>query len=51
MRSHGLVETPRGLGANGHACWSYRELAGDFRDAAVAFLTEGAELTSGGIDA
>ncbi len=44
MRSHGLVDTPGRIGANGHACWSYEELAGDFRDAAVAFLTEGVEL-------
>lgn len=44
MRTHGLVDSPGGIGANGHACWSYDELAGDFRDAAVAFLAEGVEL-------
>ena len=44
VRSHGLVDSPSGIGANGHACWSYEELAGDFRDAAVAFLSEGTDL-------
>jgi anti-anti-sigma factor len=44
MRTHGLVDSPRKIGANGHACWSYQDLTGDFRDAAVAFLTEGVEL-------
>ena len=29
---------------NGHACWSYDDLAGDFVQAAVAFLDEGIEL-------
>lgn len=44
MRSHGLVDSPREVGVDGHACWSFEDLSGDFRDAAVAFLTEGIEL-------
>lgn len=44
VRSHGLVDSPQALGADGHACWSYQDLDGDFRDAAVAFLSEGVEL-------
>ena len=44
MRSQGLTDSPRGIGPDGHACWGYHELAGDFRDAAVVFLTEGIEL-------
>jgi anti-anti-sigma factor len=44
VRCQGLVDSPTDLGINGHACWSYQDLEGDFRDAAVAFLTEGIEL-------
>ncbi|HET9422648.1 MAG TPA: MEDS domain-containing protein [Nocardioides sp.] len=44
MRCQGLVDSPGNIGLNGHACWSYDDLAGDFRDAAVAFLNEGLEL-------
>lgn len=44
MRRQGLVDSPSGVGINGHACWGYEDLAGDFRDAAVAFLAEGIEL-------
>ncbi len=44
MRCQGLVDSPGNIGVNGHACWGYDDLAGDFRDAAVAFLTEGLEL-------
>jgi anti-anti-sigma regulatory factor len=44
VRRQGLVDSPSGIGINGHACWGYEDLAGDFRDAAVAFLAEGIEL-------
>jgi anti-anti-sigma factor len=44
MRSHGLVDSPSEVGADGHACWSYDDLAGDFHAAAVAFLREGTAL-------
>lgn len=44
VRCQGLVDSPEGLGPDGHACWSYSDLEGDFRDAAVAFLAEGVEL-------
>lgn len=44
MRCQGLVDSPTDLGLNGHACWGYDDLDGDFRDAAVGFLTEGVEL-------
>ena len=44
MRRHGPADSPHDLGLNGHACWKFSELEGDFRDAAVAFLAEGQEL-------
>lgn len=44
MRCQGFVDSPGEVGADGHACWGYEDLAGDFRDAAVAFLAEGVEL-------
>lgn len=44
VRCHGLVDSPGGIGANGHACWGFEDPAGDFRDAAAAFLAEGVEL-------
>ena len=44
MRCQGLVDSPGDIGVNGHACWGYDDLAGDFREAAAAFLTEGIEL-------
>jgi anti-anti-sigma regulatory factor len=44
VRCQGLVDSPGALGLNGHACWSYDDLAGDFVEAAVAFLDEGIEL-------
>lgn len=44
MRQHGLADSPCALGATGHACWGYGDAGADFRDAAVAFLTEGLAL-------
>jgi anti-anti-sigma regulatory factor len=44
MRRHGLADSPHDLGLNGHACWTFSDLDGDFRDAAVPFLAEGQEL-------
>jgi len=44
VRCHGLVDSPGRVGADGHACWGYEDLEGDFLDAAVAFLEEGREL-------
>jgi anti-anti-sigma factor len=38
------VDSPGRIGLNGHSCWGYHDLAGDFRDAAVSFLTEGLDL-------
>lgn len=44
MRCQGLVDSPGSIGLDGHACWAYEDLAGDFLDAAEAFLDEGLEL-------
>jgi anti-anti-sigma regulatory factor len=44
VRCQGLVDSPGALGLNGHACWSYDDLADDFVEAAVAFLDEGRQL-------
>jgi anti-anti-sigma factor len=44
VRCQGLVDSPGNIGLNGHACWAYDDLTGDFVDAAVAFLAEGTEL-------
>lgn len=38
------METPQDIGPNGHACWGYDDLRGDFLDAAVPFLFEGIKL-------
>jgi anti-anti-sigma factor len=43
MRRHGLADLPDAVGLNGHACWGFDDV-GDLREAAAAFLTEGAEL-------
>ncbi len=43
MRHHGLVDSPRDVGLNGHACWGF-DGAGDLAAAAEVFLTDGAEL-------
>lgn len=44
MRRQGLLDSPQDLGLDGHACWGYDDVRGDFVDAAVAFLSEGLEL-------
>jgi anti-anti-sigma factor len=44
VRCQGLVDSPGGIGADGHACWGYEDIADDFAQAAEAFLTEGTEL-------
>lgn len=44
VRCEGLLDSPGGIGLDGHACWGYHDLEGDFRDAAVSFLTEGLDL-------
>jgi ABC-type transporter Mla MlaB component len=44
VRRQGLVDSPGGIGLDGHACWAYDDLAGDFVDAAVPFLAEGLDL-------
>lgn len=44
MRHAGLLDSPRALGPDGHGCWGYDDLGGDFLEAAVAFLEEGREL-------
>ena len=44
MRRQGLVDSPGDIGLDGHACWAYDDLTGDFLDAAVVFLTEGLDL-------
>ncbi|TXL61394.1 MEDS domain-containing protein [Aeromicrobium terrae] len=44
MRLHGLADRPGGIGLNGHACWGYNSLDGDFAAAAVPFLHEGLDL-------
>jgi anti-anti-sigma factor len=44
MRCQGLVDSPGEVGPNGHACWTFEDLAGDFAAAATAFLNEGIEL-------
>jgi anti-anti-sigma factor len=44
VRCHGLVESPGRVGADGHACWAYDDLEGDFLAAAAAFLHEGVAL-------
>ncbi|MGB7685434.1 MAG: MEDS domain-containing protein [Solirubrobacterales bacterium] len=40
MRAHGSIDSPSGLGLDGHACWSF-EGDGAFTDAALEFLTDG----------
>ncbi|WP_447001892.1 MEDS domain-containing protein [Saccharothrix isguenensis] len=40
MRRSGLVDDGRGFGPHDHVCWRYDD-AGDFRDQARAFLSEG----------
>ncbi|HSV39459.1 MAG TPA: MEDS domain-containing protein [Nocardioidaceae bacterium] len=44
MRRHGLTDSPRDIGANGHACWSYESVYDDFLSAATIFLDEGRAL-------
>jgi anti-anti-sigma factor len=44
VRRQGLTDSPRDLGLNGHACWSYESVGGDFVEAAAVFLAEGREL-------
>jgi anti-anti-sigma factor len=44
VRRQGLVDSPGDIGLDGHACWAYDDLAGDFKDAAVDFLAEGRDL-------
>lgn len=44
VRCQGLLDSPRQIGADGHACWTFEDPAGDSVDAAVAFLVEGREL-------
>lgn len=43
MRSHGLVESPRDLGVNGHGCWGF-ERVDELGRPATAFLAEGSVL-------
>ncbi|HEY6144845.1 MAG TPA: MEDS domain-containing protein [Solirubrobacterales bacterium] len=43
MRRHGSINSPTGLGADGHACWGF-ERSEEFIDASLEFFTDGLRL-------
>jgi len=43
VRRHGSIDSPTGLGADGHACWGF-ERSEQFIDASLEFFTDGLRL-------